>query len=86
MGIRKEMVEKKKERKAEKEGIIEEEVRVGKKQWRIIRIYMNENIDKYLTIMKKWMEEKKEGDKVINGGDFNARTGREGGKRKRGGL
>jgi len=85
MGIRREIVEGKEERKIKKEGIIEGEVsvRVGKEKWRIIRIYVKENTDEYLKIMKKWMEEKKEGEKVIIGGDFNARTGREKGARER---
>jgi len=39
----------------------------------------------YLMIIKKWMEEKKEGDKII-GGDFNARTEREGGQGKKRGT
>jgi len=56
---------------------------VRKEKWRIIGIYGRENVDEYLKIMEKWMEEKKEGEKVIIGGDFNARTGREGGARER---
>jgi len=47
MGIRREIVEGKEERKIEKEGIIEGEVRVGKEKWRIIGIYVKENIDEY---------------------------------------
>jgi len=77
------MVEKKEDRKADIKGIIEGEVRVGKEKWRIIGIYMKGNIEEYLRIMEKWIKEKKEEDKVIIGGDFNARTGRGGAKKKR---
>jgi len=83
IGIRKEMAKEKEERKTEKEGIIEGVVKVGKEKWRIIGAYVKKNIDEYLTIMEKWMEEKREGEKVIIGGDFNVRTGREGGAKKR---
>jgi len=42
MGIRREIVEGKEERKTEKEEIIEGVVRVGKEKWRIIGIYICE--------------------------------------------
>ncbi|KAL6268207.1 hypothetical protein P5V15_001318 [Pogonomyrmex californicus] len=78
----------KEEKRAQREGIIEKGVRVGKERWKIVGVYveyMKENIDEVLRIIEKWMEEKKEGVNVLIGGDFNARTGREG-KEKRGGL
>jgi len=46
------MMEKKEDKKAEKEGIIKGE-RMRKKKWRIIGIYMKRNIEEYLRIMEK---------------------------------
>lgn len=78
MGIRKEMVEQKEKNRAEKEEIIEEGVRVGKERWKIIGVYVKENIDEILTSLEKWMKENKEDVNVLMEGDFNARTGKEG--------
>lgn len=83
MGIRKDLIALKEERKAEKEGLIEENVRIGNETWRIIGVYVKENIEEYLKTMEKWMEEKKEDKKIVIGRDFNARTGEEGGSMRR---
>jgi len=42
-------------------------------------VYMNGDMVKKLEELKKWMVEREEGVKTIIGGDFIARTGREGG-------
>lgn len=83
MGIKERMMEEGKEIKMEKDGVIEGRIRIGREKWRIIGIYVKGSIDRYLRSMEKWMEEKREGEYVLAGGDFNARTGREGGAEKR---
>lgn len=47
-----------------------------KEEWRIVGVYVNEDLEKKIEGLKKWMEEREEeGRRVIIGGDFNARTG-----------
>jgi len=83
MDIKKELRDRGEELKTEEEGLIEGSVRIGEEKWRIIGVYVKDNIEKYRGRLEKWMEKKKEGEKVILGGDFNARIGREGGARRR---
>ncbi|XP_071577594.1 uncharacterized protein [Temnothorax nylanderi] len=66
-------------RMEEEEGKLEVKIRVGKETWRIIGIYVNKDIDKKLEGLKECMEKGDMGIKTIIGGDFNARTGEEGG-------
>lgn len=40
---------------------------------------MNRDLDKKLEILGEWAEEKERGVRLLVGGDFNARTGNEGG-------
>lgn len=50
--------------------------KMGKKEWKMVRIYVNEDLEKKIEGFKKWMEQRKEeGRRVIIGRDFNARTG-----------
>lgn len=43
-------------------------------------VYVNKNIEEILETLKEWTEENREEERVIKGGDFNARTGEEGGR------
>lgn len=49
-------------------------------------IYVNEDLEKKIEGLKKWMEQREEeGKRVIIGRDFNARTGEMGGEDQYGG-
>lgn len=78
MGIRKELMEKGQEIKLERERSMEGRVRVARERWRIIGVYVQGNMKEVLKDMEEWMEEKEVRCRVMIG-DFNARTGREGG-------
>ncbi|XP_024878641.1 trichohyalin-like [Temnothorax curvispinosus] len=79
LGIRKSIEEIKERRETEEEGKIEGKIRIGEEVWRIIGIYVNNNIDEKLEGLKERTEEGEKGVRTIIGGDFNARTGEEGG-------
>lgn len=79
MGIRKEVKEQEEGIISDREGMIEGKVKVGNEKWRIIGVYVNKNMEESLNNMEQWMEENREGYKMLIGGDFNARTGSEGG-------
>jgi len=59
MGIRKELRDRGEELKTEEEGLIEGSVRIGEEKWRIIGVYVKDNIEKYRGRLEKWMEEKR---------------------------
>lgn len=61
------------------EGIIVGKVRQGRGVWRVVGVYMNGDMESKLEKLRGCMEEKEDDVKTINGGDFDARTGREGG-------
>lgn len=46
----------------------------------MIEVYVNGNLDGILEKLRGWMEEKREGERVIIVGDFNVRTGEEWGR------
>lgn len=43
-------------------------------------MYVNENMEKIIRDLEKWMDEKEEGICTLVGSDFNARTGEKKGK------
>ncbi|XP_077272062.1 uncharacterized protein LOC143902767 [Temnothorax americanus] len=77
-GVRKGLeVEERIER--EEEGIVERIVRTKEGEWKIISVYVNNDIDKKIRLIKEYTNEGGIGERIIIGGDFNARTGEKGG-------
>lgn len=81
LGIRNEIRDQGAEGK-EREGIMIGNVKYGKESWRVIEVYINGDMDRKLEELREWME-KRDGQKNDNRGDFNARTGEEGGSVER---
>ena len=78
MGVRKGL-EAKEGDEGEKEGIMMKKVRMGGEWWRVVGVYVNKDLQRKLEELKEWMEGREEGVRVVIGGDFNVRTGGEGG-------
>ncbi|TGZ46910.1 Uncharacterized protein DBV15_13023 [Temnothorax longispinosus] len=80
MGIRKGLKEKGTEIEIDREGLIAGKVSIGGERWSIVGVYAKkEEMEESLQELGHIMERKEEGSFTIIGGDFNARTGREGG-------
>lgn len=81
MRIRKEWVEGGESIERKGEVVLGRRVRIGKEKWRIIGVYVGGNeMEGKLWILEEWMSEDEKDIKTIMGGDFNARTGKEGGR------
>lgn len=50
-------------------------IRIEKKKWKIIGVYVNGDTEEELDALKNHAEVEKEETATIAGGDFNARTG-----------
>jgi len=47
---------------------------------RVVGVYVNKDMERKLEELREWMEGKERGVRTLIGGDFNARSGDEGGK------
>lgn len=79
LGIRKEIETEDLNQGEEKEGIMGKVMKLGEEKWRLIGVYVREDIEGRMEFLRRWMEEQDGGMKTIIGRDFNARTGEKGG-------
>lgn len=77
MGIKRELWKKGEKIEVSTEGIIVGRIREGRKSWRIVGVYVKDNIGEMLQELERWVGEKERQEtmETIIGGDFNARTG-----------
>ncbi|KMQ83481.1 hypothetical protein RF55_19927, partial [Lasius niger] len=81
MGIREDKEMEIGEMEEVEEGMVTNTLKVGEDKWRIVGVYVRKNMERKLTRLRRWMAgNEKEEVKVMIGGDFNARTGEEGGR------
>lgn len=80
MGIRKEYKKTESVIVTEKEGFITGMVKKDDKVWKIVGVYAREGIERALEGLEEWTGEVRGKEETIIGGDFNVRTGREGGR------
>ncbi|CAD6223128.1 GSCOCG00005406001-RA-CDS, partial [Cotesia congregata] len=76
----KEGIEIRNKGKWDEEGWAEVEVLLGGEWWWIIGVYINGDMGRKKELMSKWMDEAGD-ERILFGGDFNARTASEGGLR-----
>lgn len=75
VGIRVE-IEMEKGTEEGKEGLMTVKIWLGKEEWRLVGIYVNNDLEMRIEDMRKWIEEKGEKERVLIGDDFNARKRR----------
>lgn len=78
MGIKR-GAEKGKEIEVREEGVIVGDIKWKREKWRVVVVYVGGEIEESLQRIEKW-EEREGKRKVLVGGDFNARIGKEGGR------
>jgi len=79
MGVRRELLEEREEIMVGVDGIVVGEIKAGRGRWRIIGVYVDEGIEELKKKLESWLDRTGEGWKILLGGDFNARVGKEGG-------
>lgn len=80
MGIRKDILGTGLAVEAKEEGIMVGRVGIVEERWKVVEVYVGRRrIEETLKAMERWMEGEGGKEKTIIGGDFNARTGKEGG-------
>lgn len=78
MGIKR-GAKKGKEIEVREEGVIVGDIKWKREKWRVVGVYVGGEIEESLQRIEKW-EEREGKRKVLVGGDFNARIGKEGGR------
>lgn len=78
LSIRKELMVWEEEDSKKMQGMMIGKVKYGKGSIRMAGVYINGDMERKSEEMREWMEGKEDGVGMIIGGDFNARTEREG--------
>lgn len=63
------------------EGIITSKIKDGKDSSRMVGVYVKRDMERKLEELADWVEGRGDGLRTIIEGDFNTRTGKEGGRR-----
>lgn len=74
-------IERSREERVEKEdGILTGKLCLGREWWRLVEVYVNKDLEEKMEKLRKWIEDREEGVRMLIGGDFNARKGKIGGR------